>query len=467
MTATITELDLINPATEEQIGTARAGTAEDIDTAVRAARAALIDPAWAGLDAAGRATLLRALADVLHERMDELAELITRQNGMPLKMVRWGNVWGPIAAYRYYADLIENTDLEELRASSYGRTIVRREPVGVVGVIAPWNGPQILAAWKLAPALAAGCTTVLKPAAETSLDALLLAEAFDQAGFPPGVFTVVTGGRDTGALLVDHPGIDKIAFTGSTAAGREIAARAGARLKPVTLELGGKSAAILLDDADLDTFADQVTRICSPNSGQVCYSCTRILAPTSRYDDVVDVVVEAMRGAHVGDPMAKATNFGPLVSARQRERVEDYIAIGRNEGADLVLGGGRPADLERGFFVEPTVFRHVDNRMRIAQEEIFGPVLSVIPYDTDADAVRIANDSEYGLGGSIFTADPHRGVGLARQVQTGSIGINGYEIAMDAPFGGYKSSGVGRELGPEGLSAYLEVKSIYNVPETP
>ncbi|SHH04578.1 Acyl-CoA reductase [Jatrophihabitans endophyticus] len=458
-------IELINPATEERLGEVPAAGAAEVDAAVRTARTALTDPAWASLGPAERAGLLRALADVLHGRMDELAELITRQNGMPLKMVRWGNVWGPIAAYRYYADLVESMAFETLRESAYGRTLVRREPVGVVGVIAPWNGPQVLAAWKLAPALAAGCTAVLKPAPETSLDALLLAEAFEQAGFPPGVFTVVTGGRETGELLVDHLHVAKIAFTGSTAAGRAIAARAGAQLKSVVLELGGKSAAILLDDADVAGFADQVVRLCSPNSGQVCYSCTRILAPSSRYDEVVDVVVESMRGAHVGDPLERATNFGPLVSARQRARVEGYIATGQAEGADLVSGGGRPADLGRGYFVEPTVFRNVDNGMRIAQEEIFGPVLSVISYDDTDDAVRIANDSEYGLGGAVFTADPERGLAVARRIETGSIGINGYEIAMDAPFGGYKSSGLGRELGPEGIEPYLETKSIYNPPE--
>lgn len=457
-------MTLINPATEEPIASVPACGADEVDAAVRSAREALADPAWRGLGVRERAELLRSLAGVLHRRADELAELITRQNGMPLKMVRWGNVGGPIAAYRYFADLIEGSDLEELRASDFGSTLVCREPVGVVGVIAPWNGPQILAAWKIAPALAAGCTVVLKPAQETSLDALLLAEAAAEAGFPSGVINVVTGGRQTGALLVDHPGTDKIAFTGSTAAGKDIAARAGAQLKPVTLELGGKSAAIVLDDADLAVLAKQVTRICMPNSGQVCYSCTRILAPASRYDEVVDVVVEAMRGARVGDPMDTATNFGPLVSAAQRSKVENYIAAGLSEGAELALGGDRQPGLDRGFFLAPTVFREVTNDMRIAREEIFGPVLSVIRYTDTAEAIRLANDSDYGLGGTVFTSDPQRGLAVARAVETGTIGLNGYEIAMDAPFGGCKSSGMGRELGPEGLEPYFETKSIYHVP---
>jgi acyl-CoA reductase-like NAD-dependent aldehyde dehydrogenase len=258
--------------------------------------------------------------------------------------------------------------------------------------------------------------------------------------------------------------VQKVAFTGSTAAGRQIAALCGAQLKPVTLELGGKSAAILLDDADLPAFAKQVTRICAPNSGQVCYSCTRILAPRARNDEAVQAVVAGMRSARVGDALDESTNFGPLVSQRQRDRVEGYIQLGRAEGADLVLGGGRPAGLDRGYFVSPTVFGGVDNGMRIAREEIFGPVLVVIPYRDEAEAVAIANDSEYGLGGSVFTADPEHGLAVARRVETGSFGINAYEPSLDSPFGGVKASGLGRELGPEGMEAYVDYKSIYNAP---
>ncbi|KAA1394271.1 aldehyde dehydrogenase [Aeromicrobium ginsengisoli] len=455
---------LVNPATEQEIGTAPEADAADVDAAVQAANRALHDPAWHGLTPAGRAELLRALADAIDKRAAELAELITTQNGMPIKMVRWGNVAGTSASYRYFADLAEATPIEQERVTPYSRTRVRRDPIGAVGIIAPWNGPQILVAWKLGPALASGCTVVLKPAPETSLDAHLLAEAAADAGFPPGVFNVVTGGRETGAALVAHPGIAKIAFTGSTAAGREIAKVCGSQLKPATLELGGKSAAILLDDADLSLINAQVTRIFSPNSGQVCYSCTRVLAPRSRYDESVEAVVEGMGLARLGDPLLDTTNFGPLVSSRQRDRVEDYIGIGKNEGADVALGGGRPADLDRGFFVSPTVFRGVDNSMRIAREEIFGPVLVVIPYDDDDDAVRIANDSDYGLGGTVFTSDPERGLAIARRVETGTVGINGYEPTLDSPFGGVKGSGMGRELGPESLDGYVELKSIYNAP---
>jgi acyl-CoA reductase-like NAD-dependent aldehyde dehydrogenase len=459
-----TVFDLVNPSTEAVIGSAPSADAADVDAAVSAANRALVDPAWRDLAPADRAALLRGLADALERRSAELAELITTQNGMPIKMVRWGNVAGSVASYRYFADLAESTPLEDERMTPYSRTRVRREPVGAVGIIAPWNGPQILVAWKLGPALASGCTAVLKPAPETSLDAFVLAQAAAEAGFPPGVLNVVTGGRETGAALVAHPGIAKVAFTGSTAAGREIAAVCGSQLKPATLELGGKSAAILLDDVDLSAINAQVTRIFAPNSGQVCYSCTRVLVPRSRYDESVEAVVEGMRLARLGDPMSDTTNFGPLVSARQRARVEEYISLGTAEGADVALGGDRPAGLDRGFFVSPTVFRSVDNSMRIAREEIFGPVLVVIPFDDDADAIAIANDSDYGLGGSVFTSDPERGMSVARRVESGTIGINGYEPSLDSPFGGVKGSGMGRELGPESLDAYVELKSIYNAP---
>ena len=461
--ATVT---LTNPSTGRVIGTALDGSAADVDAAVRAANRAQQDPAWRDLTGADRARLLRGLADALDRRGAELADLVSTQNGMPVKMVRWGNVGGSSASYRYFADLAEQQPDEDERVTPHSRTRVRRQPVGTVGIIAPWNGPQILVAWKLGPALAAGCTAVIKPAEETSLDAFVLAEAAAEAGYPPGVVNVVTGSRSTGSALVEHLGVDKVAFTGSTAAGRKIAAVCGTQLKPVTLELGGKSAAIVLNDADLDVFGKAVTRVCAPNSGQVCYSCTRILAPRSRYDEVLESVVAGMRTARVGNALDESTNFGPLVSARQRDRVEGYVSLGRSEGAELVLGGDRPAGLDDGFFVSPTVFAGVDNGMRIAREEIFGPVLVVIPYADDAEAVAIANDSDYGLGGSVFTADPDRGLDVARRVETGSIGINAYEPSLDAPFGGVKDSGLGRELGPEGLEAYVELKSIYNAPAT-
>ncbi|OAP21576.1 Geranial dehydrogenase [Amycolatopsis sp. M39] len=330
-----------------------------------------------------------------------------------------------------------------------------------MGAVTPWNGPQPLLAWKFGPALAAGCTTVVKPAPETSLDAFLFADVAAEAGVPAGVLNVVTGGRETGAALVKHQLVRKVAFTGSTVAGKAIAERCGRDLKRVTLELGGKSAAILLDDVDLDAFKPFVATACSPNTGQVCRSLTRVLAPRSRYDEVVDAVRAAMAEIPLGDPADPASLFGPLVSQRQRERVETYVELGRAEGAKIVLGGGRPARFPRGYYVEPTVFRDVTNDMRIAREEIFGPVLVVIPYIDDAEAVAVANDSEYGLGGGVFSPDRERATDLARRVVTGTIGVNSASFPMEAPFGGVKNSGVGRELGPGALDPYLEQKTIF------
>lgn len=302
---------------------------------------------------------------------------------------------------------------------------------------------------------------MVKPAPETSLDSYILAEAVQQAGIPAGVVNIITGGRGTGEQLVAHPLVRKVGFTGSTVAGRKVAATCAETFKRVTLELGGKSAAILLDDADFDKFAPFVASACSPFSGQICRALTRVLAPRSRYDEAVELVTESFSTIPVGDPLDPDTGLGPVVSARQRERIEGYIASGLRDGAKLALGGGRPAGFDQGYYVEPTVFRDADNTMRIAREEIFGPVITVLPYDDEEDAVRIANDSDYGLGGAVFTADQEHGMALARRIESGTVGVNHYALPIDAPFGGVKQSGIGRELGPEGLAAYLETKSIY------
>lgn len=323
-----------------------------------------------------------------------------------------------------------------------------------------WNFPQTLTMFKLAPALAAGCTVVVKPSPETTMDALELAAAADRAGLPAGVFNVVTGGADVGSHLVTHPGVHKVAFTGSTAVGRRISEACGVLLRPVTLELGGKSAAIVLDDADLTTTVRGLATSSLLNNGQTCYLCTRILAPRSRHDEVLDAVAGLAGALTIGDPLDPDTQVGPLVSSRQRDRVESYIAVAKDDGATLAAGGGRP-DRDRGWFVRPTVFGNVSNDSRIAREEIFGPVLSVIPYRDVDEAVAIANDSEYGLGGTIWTSDRERGLDLARRMETGSVGVNFYELDAGAPFGGVKNSGLGRELGPEGLAAYVKLKSIY------
>jgi betaine-aldehyde dehydrogenase len=339
--------------------------------------------------------------------------------------------------------------------------IVRREPVGVVGAIVPWNVPQFVTMSKLAPALIAGCAIVIKPSPETPLDAFKLAELLDEAGIPKGVVSIIPAGREVGEHLVRHPGVDKIAFTGSTAAGRRIAGICGEQLKRCTLELGGKSAAIVLDDADLEQTVAGLKFASLMNNGQACVAQTRILASRDRYDDVVDAIGGMMGALAVGDPHDAATEVGPLVAERQQERVEKYIALGQEEGAKVEVGGnGRPAGQEKGWYVKPTLFTGVDNSMRIAQEEIFGPVLAVIPYDDPDDAVRIANDSDYGLAGSVWTADVEAGLDIARRVRTGTYGVNQYTMDFMAPFGGYKGSGIGREFGREGLEHYLELKSI-------
>jgi len=344
-----------------------------------------------------------------------------------------------------------------------GPALVRREPVGVAGCIVPWNVPFFVTILKLAPAMAAGATVVLKPAPETPLDAIILADAIRAAEVPAGVINIVPAGREVGEHLVRHPGVDKIAFTGSTVAGRRIASLCGEQLKRVTLELGGKSAAIILDDADLAATMGGLLPAMIMNNGQACVAQTRVLAPRARYREVVDALVDAMKQAPVGDPMDPMTMVGPLVAARQRDRVEGYIALGKKEGARCVLGGGRPAGQAKGWYVEPTVFADVTNQMKIAREEIFGPVVAVIPYESEADALRIANDSDYGLSGSVWTADADHGLAVAKQVRTGTYTVNGFAMEFSAPFGGYKCSGVGRELGPEGLEAYLERKTI-NLP---
>jgi betaine-aldehyde dehydrogenase len=338
--------------------------------------------------------------------------------------------------------------------------LIRREPVGVVAAIVPWNVPQFVTMSKVAPALLAGCTIVLKPAPETPLDAYLLAELIEQSGIPAGVFNVVPAGREAGEHLVRHPGIDKVAFTGSTAAGRRIASICGEQLKRVSLELGGKSAAIICDDADLDATIEGLKMASLMNNGQACVAQTRILASRRRYDEVVEALAAMMGGLAVGDPSEITTEVGPLVAERQRERVLGYIDIGRGEGAKVAVGGGRPRDLDHGWYVEPTLFVDVDNSMRIAQEEIFGPVLALIPFDDEDQAVAIANDSDYGLAGSVWTADADRGLDIARKVRTGTYGVNQYLMDFSSPFGGFKASGIGREFGPEGLSQYLELKSI-------
>jgi aldehyde dehydrogenase (NAD+) len=406
----------------------------------------------------------RRLANELEARSAEMAQRVSAQNGMPISIATVLEGGFPVVVLRYIAGLLDGASFEEEQPGFLGGTnIVRREPIGVVGAIVPWNYPQTLAAFKYAPALAAGCTIVMKPSPETVLDAFLLAEAVAAAGIPEGVVSIVPGGRELGAYLVEHRDVDKVAFTGSTAAGRRVAEACGRLLRPVTLELGGKSAAIVLDDADLDLakIGNDLFAATLVNNGQTCYLGTRVLAPRSRYDEVVDTIAAFASSLTVGNALDPATQIGPMASQTHRDRVEGYVAKGNSDGARLVVGGGRPRDLDRGWFVEPTVFADVDNSATIAQEEIFGPVLSVIAYGDVDDAIRIANDSDYGLGGSVWTTDADRGKDVARRVRTGTIGINKYLPDPAAPFGGVKASGIGRELGPNAIGAYQVFKSIY------
>jgi acyl-CoA reductase-like NAD-dependent aldehyde dehydrogenase len=459
-------ISVIAASTEELVGSVPEGTNADVDAAVSAARAAFDDPSgWSSWSAEDRAQALERLAGALESRAEETAHRVSLQNGMPISIALQTEAVFPAVLARYYAGLVRQMSLEEDRPGMLGGTIhVLQKPVGVVGAIVPWNFPQALAMFKLAPLLAAGCTVVIKPSPETVLDSLLLAEAIIEAGLPAGVVNIVPGGRDVGAYLVEHPRVDKIAFTGSTAAGRIIARRCGELLRPVTLELGGKSAAIVLDDADLSESAEALFGATLMNNGQTCYLGTRVLAPRARYEEILEVFGGLAGALQVGDSLDPSTQVGPMVSARQRDRVESYIEKGRAEGARVVVGGGRPEGQDRGWFVQPTIFADVQNAHTIAREEIFGPVLSVIPYDGVDDAVAIANDSEFGLGGSVWTNDHDRGEAVARRVQTGTIGINHYAIDPVAPFGGVKASGLGRELGPEGLTAYLQLQSIYEAP---
>ncbi len=455
-------IEVISPSTEEVIGRVPDGTEADIDKAVAAARTAFDRGPWPQMTPAERGAIVGKVAAQLQAEMGDMAAIITEEMGSPITFSTMGQVLAPSMVFSYYADLANTYAFDEVRAGLLNpQMLVTKEPVGVVGAIAPWNVPLFIAAAKLAPALVAGCTVVFKPAPETPFDAFRLAEIFADAGLPKGVLSVVPAGREVSEHLVTHAGVDKISFTGSGVGGKRIGGLCGERLKRCTLELGGKSAAIILDDADLSSVIPTLLPNAIMNNGQACIAQTRILAPRGRYDEVVDAVVAGVAAMQVGDPMDPATEVGPVVAERQRARIEGYLDSGREEGATVAIGGGRPASQSKGWYVEPTVFSNVDNKMKIAQEEIFGPVLVVIPYDGDQQAVEIANDSNYGLCGSVWTGDNDRGLGIARQVRTGTYMLNApVPIDFATPFGGFKESGLGREFGPEGLDAFLEKKSI-------
>jgi aldehyde dehydrogenase (NAD+) len=458
--STTNTIEVVSPATEEVIARVPEAGETDVDRAVEAAQAALAGP-YPRLTPAERAEYLTKLSQAIAARSQELADAITAEMGCPSSWSLMGQVFSATLVLDGWADLTRSFTFEEVRAGGFGPALVRKEPVGVSAGIIPWNTPLFIVALKLGAALAAGAPMVLKPSPETPLDAYILGELLDEIELPKGMVSILPAGREVGEYLVRHPGVDKVSFTGSTAAGRRVGAICGELLKRVTLELGGKSAAIILEDSDLAAHVPLLMPSALMNNGEACIAQTRILAPRSRYDEVVDAVGDAVKAAVTGDPTDPSVTVGPLVTDRQRDRVLGYIEKGSSEGAKVVVGGGRPADLAKGWFVEPTLFVDVDNHMTIAQEEIFGPVLSVIPYDDEAEAVRIANDSDYGLSGSVWTNDVERGIDVARQVRTGTYGVNSMAtLDVKNPFGGYKASGLGRELGPEGLAEFLETKTI-------
>jgi acyl-CoA reductase-like NAD-dependent aldehyde dehydrogenase len=450
------DIDVQSASTEEVIGRVPRGTVEDVEAAVRAARAAF-DGGWAQTSPAERAEWLRTLAGALESRVPDIATTISQEVGMPITMSTIVQAQLPVTVTRGFAQLAEEAHLQE----EIGNSLVVREPFGVAGLITPWNYPlhQIMA--KVAPAMAAGCTMVLKPSEIAPLNSYLLAEAAVEIGLPAGVLNIVHGdGPTVGEALAQHPGVDMISFTGSVRAGQRVSMLAAETIKKVTLELGGKSAFVVLDDAPLEKAIPSGVNNAMLNSGQTCSAWTRMVVPRARLDQVLELATAAVGKLKLGDPLDPTSRLGPLVSAPQRARVEGYIQQGVEEGARLVAGGKRPAAFARGHYVEPTIFSDVHPGMTIAREEIFGPVLAILPYDTEEEAIAIANDTIYGLAGGVWSADRERALNVARRLRTGQVDVNGARFNPLAPFGGYKRSGIGREFGKYGLEEYLQIKAI-------
>ena len=453
-------IEVIDPASEQVFGRVPEGTAQDIDRAVRAAAGAL--PAWSAVPPAERAAYCTAIAEGLRKRADELAELVTRELGMPLPLSKAIQVGLPVRTFASMAGVVDGFEFEE----QVGTSLVVREPIGVVGAITPWNFPLHQIAAKVAPAIAAGCTVVLKPSEVTPLNAFVLADIFQEAGLPAGVVNVVSGtGPVAGETLAGHKLVDMVSFTGSTRAGRRVSAVAAQTVKRTALELGGKSANVILDDVEGDELAEAVAAgvaACFPNSGQTCSALTRMLVPREKLAEVEALAVKAAEGFAVGDPFAPGTRLGPLVSRAQLDRVREYISKGTADGARLLTGGPEAPDgVTHGYFVRPTVFSGVDSSMAIAQEEIFGPVLAILPYGSEEDAAAIANDSQYGLSGGVWSADPARAQRFARGIRTGQVRVNKGTPSPLAPFGGFKQSGHGREYGKFGLEEFLTTKALH------
>jgi betaine-aldehyde dehydrogenase len=457
--------EIVNPATGKTIATAPLGGRADVDRAVEAAQKAFEErKGWAGWAAGKRGRTLAKVADLIKKNSDELAWLESRNGGKPITSAR-GEVIGASLVFDYYAGAANKIYGQTIPVSKPGIDLTLREPIGVVGLIVPWNFPLLMAAWKVAPALAAGNAAILKPASYTPLTAIRLGELALEAGVPAGVLNVVTGpGGTVGASIAAHPGIGKVAFTGETTTGQEIMRLASANVKKISLELGGKSPNIVFADADLEKFAKESPYSVFDNAGQDCCARSRILVERSAHERVVELFAEATRNVKVGDPADDATEVGPLVSTKQRDKVKDYIEIGLGEGATLVVGGEAPEDpaLADGAYLLPTVFDGVDNDMRIAREEIFGPVVSVIPFDTEEEALKLANTTPYGLSGSIWSRDIGKAMRAAKALQAGVISINSNSsVHTEAPFGGYKMSGIGRELGMSALDLYTETKNVF------
>ncbi|MCH2428392.1 MAG: aldehyde dehydrogenase family protein [Candidatus Thalassarchaeum sp.] len=449
-------IDVINPATEERIGSVPVASNDDVDAAVEAAQGAF--EYWSGTSVEERADFLNRLSAAIKDRSEELAKLITSEVGTPIDYSRMAMVGTPRVVTRSYAKILDDFIWEEEVRNS----LVVKEPIGVVAMITPWNFPLHQIIGKVAPAIAAGCTMVLKPSKEAPLNAFVFADILDEIGLPDGVFNLVSGhGRDIGETMSSHPGVDMVSFTGSTNAGVRVSELAAPSVKRVTLELGGKSANIILDDADIPRAAASSIYACFGNSGQECSALTRLIVPEEHRDEVVEVISSKMERYSVGNPMDESSRCGPLVSKRQQESVSSFISSGIEEGATLVAGGeGMPDGLESGYYVRPTVFADVTPEMTVFQEEIFGPVLSITTYSSEQEAVELANLSEYGLSGGVWSSDEDRAMRIARMMRTGQVSINGGAFNVTAPFGGYKRSGLGRELGVHGLEEFLEIKSI-------
>ncbi|MEU5953648.1 aldehyde dehydrogenase [Streptomyces sp. NPDC047525] len=454
-------IEVISPHTGQVFARVPHAAPADVDRAVATARKAFDEGPWPRMTLDERMEVITRIKDAIAVRHEEIARVISSENGTPYTSSIMVQALAAMMVWDSALTVARDFTYEEERAGALGKILVRREPVGVVAAVVPWNVPQFTAAAKLAPALLAGCPVILKTSPEAPLDAYILADIATEAGLPKGVLSIISADREVSEYLVGHPGIDKVSFTGSVGAGKRVMEVAARNLTRVTLELGGKSAAVILPDADAATAVAGIVPFAWMINGQACVAQTRILVPHSRYDEFAEAFAAAASALKIGDPLDPETELGPLVAQRQQQRSLDYIRIGQEEGAKILTGGGRPAGLDDGWYVEPTLLGSVDNSMRVAREEIFGPVICLLPYGDESEAVKIANDSDYGLSGSVWTADVERGIDIARRVRTGTYSVNTFSLDMLGPFGGYKNSGLGREFGPEGYGEYFEHKMIH------